>query len=241
MEEVRFRLEEFEGPLDLLLGLISKNKMNIYDVNIVELIDQYLAIIGTIDAQHMDSASEFITMASYLVEKKTIFLLPRSEESERAREELTGMLVEYSLCKQVAAQLKEMAANVYIAVREPVELPADTTYQRTHEAQELRTAYLSIAGKHTRKRQPQQEQFEPIVQAPFVSVTARIIHVLRGVTTGRVNRLRQLFAKGASRSATVATFLAVLELMRAGRLTIGSDDLLEVHKGARTRLRQTEE
>ena len=80
------------------------------------------------------------------------------------------------------------------------------------------------------KLQPRPEQFEPLTTAPIVSVTSRIIHVLRGLMTGRVGRLRQLFSRDASRSQAVATFLAVLELVRAGRVSIGEDESLQVQK-----------
>lgn len=228
-----FKLEEFEGPLDLLLALISKNKMNIYDINISALIEQYLTVMQETGAYQMEAASEFIEMAARLVQMKSYFLLPRSEEAERMREELTGMLVEYSLCKEVAARLREMANGVFFAVREPAEVEFDTAYSHRHEVYELEAAYNSLQGRSLRKRQPEAQRFDTIVQAPFVSVTSCILRVLRGLTTGKINRLRELFAGDMRRSATVATFLAVLELMRAGRLTIEDDETVRVNKTTR--------
>ena len=107
MEALTFKLEEFEGPLDLLLYLVSKNKMNLYDINIMELIDQYTAVIGSVQGDRMDAASEFIDMAAHLVQMKSALLLPRAPEAERMKAELTGRLIEYSACKQVAARLGE--------------------------------------------------------------------------------------------------------------------------------------
>ena len=230
-QTITFKLEDFEGPLDLLLYLVSKNKMNIYDIEIVPLIDQYVSMVNGLPVYQMESASEFIEMAARLVQMKSYFLLPKSEEAERMKEELTGMLVEYSACKEVAAQLRSMAEGVYTVVREPAEVELDTEYRLRHDVYLLEEAYNALQGRSRQKQPPRQEQFEPLTTAPFVSVTSRIIHVLRGLMTGRVRRLRQLFVKEGGRSQTVATFLAVLELVRAGRIAIADDESLTVRTG----------
>ena len=230
-QTITFKLEDFEGPLDLLLYLVSKNKMNIYDIEIVALIDQYVSMVNGLPVYQMESASEFIEMAARLVQMKSYFLLPKSEEAERMKEELTGMLVEYSACKEVAAQLRSMAEGVYTVVREPAEVELDTEYRLRHDVYLLEEAYNAPQGRSRQKQPPRQEQFEPLTTAPFVSVTSRIIHVLRGLMTGRVRRLRQLFVKEGGRSQTVATFLAVLELVRAGRIAIADDESLTVRTG----------
>ena len=240
MDSLTFKLEDFEGPLDLLLYLVSKNKMNIYDVNIVALIDQYLIVIRSVD-DRLDAGSEFIEMAARLVQMKSFFLLPKSEEAERIKAELTGMLVEYSLCKQVAAQLRTMADGVYTAVREPADVDLDPAYRLHHDVYVLEEAYNSLQGRGLRRRAPDPERFEPIVQAPFVSVNARILYVLRSLKTGRRERLSELFDKNAGRSQTVATFLAVLELMRGGRVTIRPDGVLQLHKTTRRSARPDEQ
>ena len=227
-QTITFKLEDFEGPLDLLLYLVSKNKMNIYDIEIVALIDQYVSMVNGLPVYQMESASE---MAARLVQMKSYFLLPKSEEAERMKEELTGMLVEYSACKEVAAQLRSMAEGVYTVVREPAEVELDTEYRLRHDVYLLEEAYNALQGRSRQKQPPRQEQFEPLTTAPFVSVTSRIIHVLRGLMTGRVRRLRQLFVKEGGRSQTVATFLAVLELVRAGRIAIADDESLTVRTG----------
>ena len=116
MEALSFQLNEFEGPLDLLLYLISKNKMNIYDIEIVALINQYLAAVDAAEDASLESASEFIEMAAKLVQMKSFFLLPKSDEAERMRQELTGQLVEYSMCKAVAEKLRAMAAKLEEAI-----------------------------------------------------------------------------------------------------------------------------
>ena len=92
MEELTFKLEDFEGPLDLLLYLVSKNKMNLYDINIMELINQYTAVIQTLQQDRLDVASEFIDMAAHLVQMKSALLLPRTPEAERMKEELLSLI-----------------------------------------------------------------------------------------------------------------------------------------------------
>ena len=229
-QTITFHIEDFEGPLDLLLHLVSQNKMNLYDIEIMSLIDQYVSIVNGLPVYQMESASEFIEMAARLVQMKSFFLLPRSEEAERMKQELTGLLVEYSLCKEVAARLRERAKGLYTAVRQPAAIELDNAYSLRHDAALLAQAYNAVQGRSRMKPQPRPEQFEPLTTAPIVSVTSRIIHVLRGLMTGRVGRLRQLFSRDASRSQAVATFLAVLELVRAGRVSIEEDESLRVQK-----------
>ena len=144
-QTITFKLEDFEGPLDLLLYLVSKNKMNIYDIEIVALIDQYVSMVNGLPVYQMESASEFIEMAARLVQMKSYFLLPKSEEAERMKEELTGMLVEYSACKEVAAQLRSMAEGVYTVVREPAEVELDTEYRLRHDVYLLEEAYNALS------------------------------------------------------------------------------------------------
>ena len=204
-------------------------QMNLYDIEIVSLIDQYLAVVQGVSAEQMEAASEFIEMAARLVQMKSFLLLPKSEEAERMKEELTGLLVEYSLCKQVAASLKDLSQGVFLAVRRPMELTQPTEYALRHDARLLQEAYGAIQGKKRKKAPPRQEQFEPLTSAPFVSV-ARIVHVLRGLIVGKVKRLNQLFSAKDTKSSTVATFLAVLELIRAGRVSLNEQEELTMKR-----------
>ncbi len=229
-----FHTEDFDGPLDLLLALVIKNKMKIYEIEILTLIDQYLEVVDTTGPEHLDNASEFITMAAHLVQMKSALLLPKSDEGDRMREELTGLLVEYSACKEVAAKLKDMYGKVFLAVREPLPYEGDSAYTFQHELQELTKALGASVGRRSLKSAPERERFTELVAAPFVSVSSRVIHVLRGLTTGKVALLKELFVKGRSRSETVATFLALLELVRGGRVQIDEEGKMKVlHRHAR--------
>ena len=102
-EELTFHLEEFEGPLELLLALVSKHKMDLHNIPILELIDQYTRTVEAAQAVDPDISSSFIEMAAHLVEMKSYLLLPRSTEGERMKQELTGQLIEYDQCRRMAA------------------------------------------------------------------------------------------------------------------------------------------
>ena len=102
MEKISYKLPAFEGPLDLLLHLISKNKLNIYDISISELLNQYMEHLDLMKENNMDVASEFLDMASRLVEIKSYELLPKYEEGEKLKEELQGQLLEYQECRKAA-------------------------------------------------------------------------------------------------------------------------------------------
>ena len=106
MEKLSYRLEGFEGPLDLLLYLISKNKLNIYDIQLTLLVDQYLEHIREMQIRDMDVASEFLEMASRLIYLKTAYLLPKHDEADELKEKLQLELMEYDRCRKIAAILQ---------------------------------------------------------------------------------------------------------------------------------------
>ena len=230
MEALTFKIEDFEGPLDLLLYLVGKNKMNLYDINIMALIDQYTAVMAGLQENRMEVASEFIDMAARLVQMKSALLLPRSEEAERMKAELTGRLIEYSTCKAVAAQLGSRARDLYTAARQPQPLVGAAAYSRRHDPALLSQAWFSLMGRSSRKKRPRQDRFDALVTAPFVSVSSRVMYVLRGMLKGTMRRMSQLFSREDSRSTNVATFLALLELVRAGRVKIGAGGGLTVER-----------
>lgn len=229
-EELTFHLEAFDGPLDLLLALVAKHKMDLHNIPILELIDQYTAIVERARQQDPNVASAFIETAARLVEMKSFLLLPRSTEGERMKEELTGRLIEYDRCRRLAGQLRSRARGVTVYTRPPAVLEGGGLYPLRHAAQTLADCWRNMAGR-ARPQPVRQEAFEPLVAAPFVSVESRVVHVLRGLATGKVDHLEQLFSKEQELSATVATFLAVLELVRAGRVEIAPDGGLTVRHG----------
>lgn len=231
MDNLSFKLETFEGPLDLLLHLISKHKMNIFDIEISLLLEQYMQYIETMQDMNMEVAAEFLEMAARLVHIKTVSLLPKHEEEEELRRELTGELVEYSLCKRAASLLGERFCGNEIFCRAPIELEADKTYTRTHTPDELILAYMSAMGKKTAKLPPKQEVFQPIVKKRVVSVTSRIIFVLKNLYSKKKIQFKELFSKSKDRSEIVATFLAVLELIKNKRVRVDDDNNVKLLKG----------
>ena len=215
-----YRVEDFEGPLDLLLQLIAKNKLNIYDIQLTVLIDQYLEQIRLMELADMDIASDFLAMASRLIYIKTVSLLPKHEEIEELKHELTGELLEYQVCREMAEKLSVMNKPIDRFVRgaEPVEL--DKTYTLSHEAGLLFEAYLSAAGRGQRKLPPSSAPFTRIVAKKIVSVSSKIVYVMRNLFKGGTKKLSSLYNGAKSRSELVATFLAVLELCKANRVKI---------------------
>ncbi len=145
MDKLQYKLENFEGPLDLLLALIAKNKIDIYDIPIAELLEQYMEQIERMREENLDVASEFLEMAARLVHIKTVSLLPKQEEEEDPRLELTGQLLEYQHCKAAALRLGEMASFDSL-VRPPMPLPADNLYNRGHKPRELLQALQAAWG-----------------------------------------------------------------------------------------------
>ena len=127
MSSITFKLEKFEGPLDLLLHLISKHKLNIYDIEISALLEQYLAFIDGLREQDFELAGEFLEMAARLIYIKTVSLLPKPNEAEELKKELEGALIEYSLCKIAAERMKERYIGGEVFVRKQVELEVDKT------------------------------------------------------------------------------------------------------------------
>ncbi len=212
-------MDVFEGPLDLLLHLIEKNKLNIYDIQISELLSQYMEQIDLMQQQELDVAGEFLAMASHLVQIKAAMLLPKPEEGEEMRRELSGQLIEYQKCKRVAKMLSEQISFDSFC-REPAKMKADMTYKRSHEPGYLVAAYLMAAGRSKAKLPPPEDAFSGIVRRRIVSVSSKIISVMRKLWGGMSRRYRTIFDDATDKSELVATFLAILELIKGKRVRI---------------------
>ena len=224
-----YKLESFEGPLDLLLQLIARNKLNIYDIPLLELIDQYLEQIKLLKEDPMEVGSEFLEMASRLLYIKTVSLLPKHEDVVKLKEELTGELLEYLVCQQMAKKLSEMQGGFNKFIREPAEYDFDKTYDLTHEKEDMFSAYLSAVGRGKRKMPVNDAPFRKIVAKKIVSVSTKIVFVIRNLFKGGKKSLQSLYKTAHSRSELVATFLAVLELCKANRVKVeGEGDGMEI-------------
>lgn len=236
MTQLSFRLSDFEGPLDLLLHLIAKHKLDILNIEISELLQQYMTFIENREDRDLEVTSEFLEMAARLVHIKTVMLLPRhEEEADDLKNRLTGELMEYQLCKLAANQLSVMAEENRLYVRAPMALETDLTYQLTHPASILLEAAGVATGRAVRRQALRPAVFSNIVKRRVVSVSSRIIHLMRKLYRNPDSQFSALFEDQRDRSELVATFLAVLELIKGGRITISPDgEMVRFHRAAKT-------
>ena len=223
MEQLTFKLAVFEGPLDLLLHLIAKHKLNIADIEISKLLEQYLDYIEQMKAADLEVASEFLTMAARLVYIKTVSLLPVHEEGDELKKELEGQLLEYRLCKEMADKLRARNIGGDLFTRLPVVLPVDKAYRLSHPKETLVEAYLLAVGKARRKLPPPPTAFSGIVSRRMVSVESRIVYVLKKLYQGGRVSYGDFFL-AEDRSEQVATFLAMLELIKSKRIRVSDDN-----------------
>lgn len=219
MEALSYKLPDFEGPLDLLLHLIAKNKLNICEVQISSLLEQYMEQIAAMQEQDMNIASEFLEMASRLVHIKTVFLLPKHEEAEELEKELVGQLLEYQTCKEMAGKFAEMI-SLDSFIRPTEKLPQDPVYRVQHDPMELAKAYRSAVGKGKRFAPPPMEKISAIVSRKIVSVTSQIISVIKRLRTEGDMEYADLFTGKTEKTEMVATFLALLELIKGKRIAV---------------------
>lgn len=219
MGKLTYRLADFEGPLDLLLYLIRKDKLQICEIRITDLVDQYMEQISAMQEQNMDVASEFLEMAARLVYLKTVSLLPKQEEAEQLRRELTGQLIEYDQCRR-AAELLGSRFSCDMLTREPEKIEFDSAYRGKIAPGQLAAAYFSAVGRGRRFLPPKPEEFSAIVSHRIVSVASRILAVLRGLRRTGASGYDDLYRGCRERSELVATFLAVLELIRGKRIRL---------------------
>ena len=222
-EQLSYKLDSFEGPLDLLLNLLAKNKLNIFDINLSLLCEQYIQHIEEMKQNNIDVASEFLEMAARLVYMKTVSLLPKHEEIEQLKEELAGELLEYEVCRQIAGKLGTMVDGFDYYVRKPEEIEVEKRYQLVHGSGILLDAYLSAVGRGQRKQPPSTSVFTKIVAKKVVAVSTKIVHVMRKLWKGNKMKLTTIFKESHDRSELVATFLAVLELCKVNRVKIDGD------------------
>ncbi len=226
MAAIQFKLDVFEGPLDLLLHLISKHKLNINDIEITKLLEQYLLYMEQARQQDLELAGEFLEMAARLVYIKSASLLPKPEEAERIKQELQGALIEYALCQAAAGKLREFFLADDIFVRKPMKIKADQTYRLQHPASKLAEVYAQIGKGRTNGERLSEKISDTVIQPKTVSVISKVVFVLRKLYAGQSVSVDSLYEGMTDRSARVATFLAVLELTRFGRIALNEDNTM---------------
>lgn len=224
MEELTFDLEVFSGPLDLLLNLISKNKVSIYDIPIATIFDQYMEKLEEMKKMNLGVASEFIEMAAHLIYIKSRMLLPKEEVEEDPRMPLALALAEYQRYQTVVPsmhQLSQKAAGSYTRPAEVVE--PDKKERRTYEIGVLIKAYHEVMEKIERRLPPPTTSFQTIVAKKVTSVSVKIVSVLRSLKKFTKVKFLDLFKSVKSRSDIVATFLAILELSKTDYVYIDQE------------------
>ena len=228
MPELSFHLPVFDGPMDLLLHLIAKHQLNIHDIEISVLLEQYLLYMHQCAEQDYELAGEFLTMAAKLIWMKTAALLPQREEAEAVKKELEGALIEYSLCKLAAESLRQQFCGDLLFVRKGIALPVDLTYRRTHEPTVLTEVYQSMGLRRMPKGESEGklgEKIHAVVQMhhQVTSVASKVVFLLRQFFRVDSVNMTELFDGLTKRTDRVALFLAILELTRHGRICISED------------------
>lgn len=210
--------------MDLLLHLINKHKLNINDIPIFDLVEQYTDYVRQMKEADMEIASDFLEMAARLVYIKSVSLLPVYDEAEELKKELSGELIEYRDCKIMAGKIAETANGFDYFYRDTMKIESSKTYERLHESDELFRSYLSAIGKGKRKLPPPMEAFTAIVSKKIVSVASRIGGIYYKFRNRTKRRFSDFFADASSRSEMVATFLAMLELIKANKIKIDDEN-----------------
>lgn len=225
--------------MDLLLSLISKHKLNIYDIEISSLLEQYLAYMDQCREQDLELAGEFLEMAARLIYIKTASLLPRPEEAQREKQALQGALIEYALCKQAAQLLKQQFLGGLVFTRRPMPVEISPAYAGTHEAAVLLETWKAMGQKRFIPQDNMRDRLQRVVSQPVVSVMSKVIYVMRKVYHNEHVYFGEIYADVRERSARVALFLAVLELTKHGRIGISEDGTYLYRRTDRLRKRST--
>ena len=234
------KLPVFEGPLDLLLHLIDKSKIDIYDIPIVEITDQYMEYIRQMQEEDLDVMSEFMVMAATLLDIKCKMLLPKEVneegEEEDPRAELVQQLLEYNMYKNLSYELRDRMRDAekvlykeptipgeilnYREPADPKELLKDITLEK------LNSIYKSVLRRQEDKMDPIRSKFGKIEQEE-VNLPEKMNDVEEYARTHKTFSFRQLLEKQCSRTQVVVTFLAILELMKTGKIIIRQEHLFD--------------
>ena len=217
-----YKLEQFEGPLDLLLSLIQKNKVSITDIPISLICDQYLEYITQAQKLDMELASEFIVMASELMLIKSKMLLPKAEEDEEdPRATLTDALLRYQQAKEAAAKLAPMYA-FYSGrmVKDTDEISVDKTFVADQDVTALCAAVRRIVAYNNALERAATTAFKPMISKPIIPVEVKIVSIIRTVEKRGAASLEDILIDEATLPDMIASFLGVLELIKVRKLIV---------------------
>ena len=234
--ELTVKLQAFEGPLDLLLHLIEKNKVNIYDIPIVEITNQYMEYIAEMKRQDLNVMSEFLVMAATLIDIKSRMLLPAKETGEEEesdpRAELVQQLLEYKMYKCMAYELRDRQMDAArVLFKEPTIPPEVAEYEEPVDLSELVSGltlaklndiFKSIMKKQTDKIDPIRSKFGKI-EKEEVSLSDKMAELEAYCMTHGQFSFRSLLEEQCSKMEVIVTFLAILELMKMGKILISQE------------------
>ena len=224
MNDLIYKTDEFEGPLDLLLKLISKNKLSIYKIEISSLLSQYLDQINLMKDKKVDIASSFLEMAARLVYIKTVQLLPKREkEAEELKDELTAQLAEYAEYKKVSEILLNNI-NLNYFCRKPMKIDLDLTYKGIHSIAEIGRTYIdliqNILSKSDEILNKKDDRLKEIVNIKMISVFSKVVKILKCLYKNGEFCFEDLFLQKNEKSELIAIFLAILELIKCNRVLV---------------------
>lgn len=227
METLTYKLDSFEGPLDLLLALIEKNKVKITDIPIALILEQYMEYLDGMKRMDMEIAGEFITMASELMLIKSRMLLPKPESGEDPRAKLAEALAEYRRMKEaaeyLAGQFDSFSGRV---AKDTDEVTPDSGRLEPQSAETLKRAMLAVMRAldktqvETINKTLAEQPFEKILHAPIVPVAGKIFGVIRYLVKHGETLYTSILLTAETKSELIATFLAVLELIKKNRVTL---------------------
>ena len=221
MENMTYKLSDFEGPLDLLIALIEKNKMNIMDISISLICDQYLEFLSEAETMDMEIATDFLVMASQLMVWKSASLLPKPEEAEKPpRYDLSDILIRHQHAKEAAPKMHPLYAFYSNRmVKDTDEISPDKTYVADQQITDLLTAYRR-ANAHRDSIEKTKTTFVPLVSKPIVPVEGKIVMILQTLNTFGAASLRELLEDAPTLADMIASFMGVLELIKVRRILI---------------------
>ena len=230
-EGLSFKTEVYEGPLDLLLALIAKNKVDICDIPIALILDQYLEYLDRMRRMDMEIASDFIVMVAELMVIKSRMLLPRREEEEEdPRARLAEALLEYKRAKEAEPQLRRRY-DIFSGrmVKDEMEIAPEKADLSGLDLSLLEEAFARMMRREQMKKDETPGTFRPLIQYRIVPVEDKIGEIEHLLRTGGRMRFREIILLSRTRSEAIASFLALLEMIKSGLILMetGEDEKQE--------------
>ena len=234
------KLQVFEGPLDLLLHLIDKNKINIYDIPIVQITEQYMEYIHQMEKQDLNIMSEFLLMAATLINIKSKMLLPKevNEDGDEIdpREELVQKLLEYKMYKYISYELKDRYFDAGKAMYKESTIPKEIMeYEEPVVLEELldgvtleklNSIFKSVIKRQESKLDPVRSKFGTI-EKEEIKLSDKRDYVESYIKEHNSFSFKKLLLKQNSKEEVVVTFLVILELMKSGKITVSQENIFD--------------